>query len=136
LDRKGISKPVLMNTTSYELKFTEDQPWIYARIYDPMTKTLFLALLKNAVVQAREHGVFKYLIDARGMPSIKTTIEDYDIVNYRVQELGFERRSKAAMIVDPEDKIHGFFETCAMNAGYIWRIFTDADLANQWLNPS
>ncbi|MBN2313209.1 MAG: hypothetical protein JXM79_04725 [Sedimentisphaerales bacterium] len=131
-----MAKPVLMNSMSYELNVTEDQPWIYARVYDPVTKTLLLDLLADALRRARELGVSRYLIDARGVPSMKTTIEDYDIVNYRLKELGFERRSKAAMIVDPEDKTHNFFEICSMNAGYNWQIFTDADLASQWLNPS
>jgi hypothetical protein len=124
-----------MNTMSYEFNVAEDQPWIYVRIYDYVTKTLFLDLLKDAIDQAKKHGVSNYLIDSRGMPSMKSTIEDYDIVNYRLKELGFERRSRTAMIVDPEDKTHDFFETCTMNAGYIWRIFTDADLASQWLHP-
>lgn len=136
MNQKDMGIPVLMNTLSYELDVPEDQSWVYARVYDSMTKALFLGLLKDALERARERRVFNFLIDARGVPSKKTTIDDYDIVNYRLKELGYDRLSKTAIIVDPGDSTHDFFETCTMNAGYIWRIFTDEDLAREWLFPT
>ena len=129
-----MTKTAFMNTISYELNVMEDRSWMYVRVYDPVTRVLALDLLKDAVEQAKKHGAYNFLIDARGVPSMKSTIEDYDIVNYRLPELGFERRSKGAVIVDPDDRSHDFFETCTINAGYNWRIFTDADLASQWLS--
>jgi hypothetical protein len=120
----------------YKLNMMEGRPWIYVRVYDPMTKALALDVLKDAARQAAKQGVCNLLIDARGTPSVKTTVEDYDIAYYRLQELGFTRDSKSAILVDPDDKTHDFFETCTMNAGYNWRIFSDADLASQWLDSA
>ena len=119
---------------SYELNVTEGRTWIHARVCAPVTKALFLDCLKAAVERAAKCGMGNFLIDARSAPSIKTTVEDFDIANYRLQELGFERSSKSAIVVDPEDKTHDFFETCTMNAGYNWRIFSTVDLATQWLD--
>ena len=118
----------------YEISITDGQTWIYARAYDPFTKALVLDLLKNALGQATKHGVCNLLIDARGAPSMKTTVEDYDIAYRRLHQLGFKRHSKFAIVVDPEDRSHHFLETCTTNAGYNWRIFTDADRATQWLD--
>ena len=118
----------------YEINRNDGQSWVHARVYEPVTKALALDLLKDAAGQARKHGVGNLLIDARGAPSLKTTVEDYNIANYHLQELGFKRSSKSAIVVDPEDKTHHFFETCTANAGYEWRIFSDANLAAQWIN--
>lgn len=123
-----------MDAKQYELNVTEGRPWIYARVYDPVTKALVLDLLKEIVRESAKSGVSGLLIDVRGAPSLKTTVEDYDIAYYRLQELGFKPHLKSAIVVDPEDKTHDFFETCTMNAGYNLRIFSDPDLAGQWLD--
>ena len=130
----SVEESVRESIMQYEVSVTEGQTWIYARVYDPITKTLALDLLQDVARRATKHGIDNLLIDARGAPSMKSSIEDYNIINYRLEELGFKRWSKSAIVVDPEDKTHHFFETCTKNAGYNWRVFSDADHATQWLD--
>jgi len=122
-----------MGDKPYELNVAEGQPWIYVRIYDPVTKTLALGLSQDAIRELVKQDLCGFLIDVRGTSNLKTTVEDYDIAYYRLQELGFKPHFKSAMVVDPEDRSHDFLETCTVNAGYNWRIFSDANLAGQWL---
>jgi hypothetical protein len=128
-------KSFRMDIMPYEINMTEGQAWLHVRVHEPITKALALDLLKDTVEQATKHGVSNLLIDVRSAPSVKTTIDDFDIANYRLQELAFERSFKFAIVVDPEDKTHDFFETCTMNAGYNCRLFSDTDCAAQWLDP-
>ena len=136
LDRRVDTHSVLINTMQYELNMTEGRSRLSVRVYDPVTKALALDLLKEVVRESTKHDVSNLLIDARGVPSTKTTVEDYDIAYYRLEELGFKPHVKSAIVVDPDDQTHDFFETCTMNAGYNWRIFSDPDLANQWLDSA
>ena len=127
---------VVMGIKSYEFDIVEGQSWINVRIYDPLTKKLVLDLLEEAVRVSTKHKRCGLLMDVRGAPSLKTTVEDYDIAYYRLQELGYKQCLKSAIVVDPEDNSHDFLETCVMNAGYNWRIFSDADLADLWLRSA
>jgi len=134
LDKKvDIERPARRAVVPYEVNVTEGQNWVYARVHEPVTKTLALDLLNDAARLAAEHGVSHLLIDARGAPSTKSTVEDYDIAYRRVPQLGFERGSRTAIIVDEADESHHFFETCMMNAGHNWRVFSDADRARRWV---
>lgn len=136
VDKKVKKKQILIDNVQYKFSMTEGQPWIYVRVCGPVTKALVLDVLKEAAGQAAKQGVCNLLIDARGAPGVKTTVEDYNIAYYRLKELGFRRDFKSAILVDPDDTTHHFFETCAYNAGYNWRIFSDEDLASQWLDSA
>ena len=67
-------------------------------------------------------------------PPTVVSAEHQQKIRHALKELGFKPHSRSAIVVDPEDKTHDFFETCTMNAGYNWRVFSDADLASQWLD--
>ena len=86
----------------YEVNVTEGQTWVYVRVHDPVTKALALDLLNDAVRLATKRRVGNLLIDARGAPSTKTSVEDYDIAYHCLQQLGFKRCSRTALIVDGE----------------------------------
>ena len=96
MERK-VTNSERMGDKPSELNVAEGQPWINVRIFNPVTKALALDFLEEVVRELAKQDLCSLLIDVRGTPNLKTTVEDYDIAYYRLRELGFEQRLKSAI---------------------------------------
>jgi hypothetical protein len=99
----------------------------------PVSQASALEFITAAARKAQAHGLDCFLFDLRSAPSTKEPSHDYNIAYNHLCKLGFSPTSRVAMLVDPEDTSHQFFEVTAQNAGHPWRLFHREKDAAKWL---
>jgi hypothetical protein len=117
----------------YEISLSEDRTYVRIRVFKAITGELEKEFAGNAIRDAKERQIHKYLVDVRGTPNIATSSEQYFFGHKEMDQLGLDRGSRIAVLVDAEDSSHDFVETVFVNAGFACRIFRDNDAALKWL---
>jgi hypothetical protein len=82
---------------------------------------------------AETHGVYRFLLDTRGMSFCGTYVDLFRFVRKALPKEGFDSTWKVALVTSPKDRSHDMLEIFTHNAGYQVKIFTDYDEARVWL---
>ena len=82
---------------------------------------------------AETHGVYRFLLDTRGMRFCGTYVDLYRFARKTLHKEGFDSTWKVALVTSPKDRSHDMLEIFTHNAGYQVKIFTDYDEAQVWL---
>ena len=100
-----------------------------------MKFVLFKEVAAQALAQAANHGLHKFLVDDREMVPDLSTLELYQLPDV-LERMGFGRRDRAAVLyceTSPRAEDFRFFEDTALNRGFDIRLFTEMDKALDWL---
>lgn len=123
----------MSETTSYELSIPDGASWIHIEIRDSISAEIGRAMLIETVELANSRGIRGILLDVLGAPSVRSVVDQYQLVNNELGEFGFDRFARIAILVREQDSSRTFLETTLRNAGYSCSLFTDRDLAEDWL---
>ena len=110
--------------------------FVHSYFRGPITLERLAELITKTARIAKEWGSEKYLADFRdaGKRQINFT-DDYDLAYRKVKEYGFKPGSKHALLIRRDEEIDqwGFVETVFQNAGFTLRIFTEEEVALDWI---
>lgn len=117
----------------YKISLSEDGTYIRIRVIEAITGEVEKDFAENAIKEAKQHKISRFLVDVRGILNIASSLEQYLLGYEDMKQFGLDRGSRIAVIADANDKSHKFIETVFVNAGYRCRIFPDEDIALKWL---
>ena len=119
----------------FEVSSSDGDAYIRVKTFDAVTGDMAKQLAENAINNAGQRGINRFLVDVRGTPNIASTGEQYRLGHNDMEQFGLKKDSKIAILVDVNDTSHSFIETVFLNAGYRCRIFYDEEAAVIWLTP-
>jgi len=117
----------------YEISTSEDGAFIRIRVLEAITGEIEKEFAGNAIKDARQRKLNKFLVDVRGVQNLASALEQYLFGYDDMGRLGLDRESRIAILADANDTSHNFIETVFVNAGYQCCIFIDETAASQWL---
>jgi hypothetical protein len=117
----------------YKISLSEDGTYVRIRFFEAITGEMEKKVAENAIKDAKQREINKFLVDVRGPPNIASSLEQYFFGYKDMNQFGLDRGSRIAVLADANDKSHDFIETVFVNAGYVCRIFPDEDAAFKWL---
>jgi hypothetical protein len=117
----------------YKISISEGGTYIRIRVFEAITGEMERNFAQNAIKDAKNVKVNKFLVDVRSSPNIASSLEKYFFGYRDMHQFGLDRGSRIAVLADANDKSHDFIETVFLNAGYQCRIFPDEDAALKWL---
>lgn len=120
---------------SWTIDYLRDDGVIRVKTNGEMTLELLVRMTADAIAAANKAGVNKFLIDHREMVPAVDTIQIYNLPAI-MRDVGMNRQHQAA-IVFPADSERGgdfrFYEDRIRNLGFNHRVFTDPEVAFEWL---
>lgn len=120
----------------YKLSISERGNYILVLVTEAMTRELGRRCGKDATSLGKKHNLRKYLFDLRQAPNVETVFSNYQFAYDDMDDFGFDRRARSAILTAPADTSHNFIVTAFRNAGYNVRLFTDEGAAISWLEES
>ncbi|MES9968632.1 MAG: hypothetical protein ABW092_01275 [Candidatus Thiodiazotropha sp.] len=112
---------------------SEQSNYLCIDVKRPMTIELARRCGEGIATRCRENNINRFLIDLRGAPSLIQAAHDYHFAHRDMKDINMPRNHRGALLVDPEDQSHNFFETVMVNTGYATRVFRDKQSAITWL---
>lgn len=89
---------------------------------------------KDAAAAIEEHGTQLFLVDYRGVDSIELSTVDIYEQPQQMQRAGVPAGSRLAQVFREEHvETFRFFETVCWNRGYVVKLFSEPEPAQQWL---
>jgi hypothetical protein len=92
-----------------------------------------LAAAGRALLLAAEHGIHRFLFDARRCRNPASVISNYNFAYRSLTALHVPVAVRAAILVAPEDHSYDLVETLCLNAGYSVKLFREEAEALAWL---
>jgi hypothetical protein len=120
----------------YRVSLSEDETYVSLQVFEAITSELASDFSISAISLARENQLNKYLVDARGVPNISSSTEQYLLDYNKVAEYGLDKGARIALLIFKHDTSHYFIETVFTNAGYQCQSFHDKDSALAWLKSN
>jgi hypothetical protein len=117
----------------YEVSVSKNEKFVIIDAKAPMTVDLSRRCGIDAHELARKKEIKRFLFDLRGAPNIETVLHNYEFAYQDMQEHGFSRSIRSALLTDPGDSSHDFMETLLLNAGYPVKKFSSEEDAVSWL---
>ena len=117
----------------YKISLSEDGTYIRIRVFEAITGDMEREFAEKAIKKAKQHKIYKYLVDVRQAPNVSSISEQYQFGRKDMDRISLDRFSKLAVLAEVEDKSHNFIETVFQNAGYICRLFVNEGSALKWL---
>jgi hypothetical protein len=96
-------------------------------------KEAALGAARKARLAAEEHGIGRFLFDARRAPNPASLIANYDFAYHDLASIRVPRGIRAALLVVEGDHSYDMAETLCRIAGYVVRLFRDEETAAGWL---
>lgn len=117
----------------YAIRVEVRPAYLIVRARGTLTASVDRRLNLETAEACRLHKRSRVLIDVSRMKGAPTTLEDYETASTLDTRWG-EVVARAAMLDSPEFATENhFFETVALNRGYILKTFTREDQAIEWL---
>ena len=118
----------------YTIKPSKDGKYIILTIVGEINSQSAMKQNLEAHALGKELGINRYLVDVTEARNTDSVLESYEFANIDMRETeGFDIHAQVATLVSPGDHSHDFIETVARNSGLSVKIFTDPDLARQYL---
>lgn len=121
---------------SYEITLAANGKYLCVRVTGIINREIALQYGREARRLALQHSIEGYLIDVREAVNTGTLGANFQYAYKDLEDMGYSRHWRRAILVKEGDNSHDFIETVCRNAGYIVRLFTREDEAINWLNQS
>lgn len=122
---------------SYDLTIEKKDDILWVTATGTRSMETVLGMSKDILTACVEKKVKKVLVDVRELEGRLSTIEGYEISNQHFPKMRDSSKITHGAIVDIDLKeyedSYRFFETVAVNRGFMLRIFSDPDQAIAWL---
>jgi len=123
----------LLEIMKYKISLSDDRTYVRIRVLRAITGKMEREFAENAIQDAKQRKIRKFLVDVRGTPNIASSFEHYSLAYEDMNKFGLDKDSRIAVLADANDKSHDFIETVFVNAGYHCHIFSEEDTALKWL---
>jgi len=118
----------------HSIKPSKDRTHIVLTVVGEVAGQHMMKYIIEAHALGNEMGINRYLVDATGARNIDSIIGNYDFAYSDMKKTeGIDTLARVAALVSPGDKSHDFVETVLSNAGLSLKIFTDIDMALDYL---
>lgn len=121
---------------SNNLEVFENDGFVTAKLTGVRRPETLLAAATETTAYCREMGVLHLLIDIREMTGGLDTIETFEVAGHGIPSQTNARRLIRSAILDHPENLERirFFETVAINRGFVVKIFDDEEKAVRWLS--
>jgi len=116
----------------YELKYDEEKDLITGQIHGEFDSSVVSKMGSDLGEMIRKHNCFRLLNDLRDATITPETLDIYAMPR-AVEKTGEAVRCRRAILVNPPLEDFDFLETVSVNMGHQFKIFTDAEVALEWL---
>jgi hypothetical protein len=118
----------------YTIRPSKDGKYIILKIVGEINSQSAMNQNLEAHAMGRELGINRYLVDVTEARNTDSAADSFNFANKDMKETeGIDVYARVATLVSPEDHSHDFIETVTRNSGLFVKIFTDPDLARQFL---
>lgn len=118
----------------YTITPSIDGTFIILTVKGNITRLNMMHKVLEAHALGRKLHIRRYLVDVTEARNTDKVIENYRFAYTDMQETeGIDKFARVAALVSPNDHSHDFVETVAKNAGLNFCLFTDLDLAQEFL---
>ena len=118
----------------YTITVSEDKKYIISKSIGGFTNEMARQQNIDGYALGLKLGIDRFLVDLIDSPYEGSAIDHYEFANTRTEEQEqYNRYSRVALLVHPDDHSHDFFETVSRNAGFDVTIFRDREAAIQHL---
>ena len=120
---------------SYQFEYQEKAGYLYVHVLGERTQDAVISLTRELSQKAIERGFTRILVDVRELKGWLQVMESNYIVTTEFPKFRGSGLKRAAILdrEPAEPQRWSFFETVAQNRGFELRVFTELDLARQWL---
>ena len=119
---------------SYTITPADDGSYIFIKVKGEITRKTAMQQNLEAHALGRRLKIRRYLVDVTEARNVDPAFQNYEFAYSDMQKSdAVDRSARVATLVHPEDHSHDFIETVAQNAGLQVRLFTDLELAKQYL---
>jgi len=115
----------------FTIKYDKEIDCIFIKVDGQFDLSLLKMLASEVAKVIEKHGCRCIFNDLRNA-TLGDILDIYHMPN-TARETGIENMCKRALIVNEIPSEFDFLETVFVNRGHQVRMFTDADIANQWL---
>lgn len=118
----------------YDISIHDQTPHLEVTLNGDVTPQILDSFLEAAAHKSCEHGICRYLLDARRATSRTDILTRHHAVQYRAKDLGIKPGSKLAILATEHDwQEYLTVEMFTANHGYHCKIFLDRNDAVSWL---
>ena len=101
----------------YKISLSKDKAYVRIRVFEAFNGKTEKEFAENAIKDAKQHKINKFLVDVRGTPNIASSLEKYLLAYVDMDQFGLYRGSRIAILADENDESHNLVETVFINAG-------------------
>jgi hypothetical protein len=119
---------------SYTISPSDDNSYIIVKVKGTITRQTAMQQNLEAHALGRRLQISRYLVDVTEARNTDSVIQNYEFAYTDMKNTpGIDRSARVAVLVSPGDHSHDFVVTAAKNSGLVVEIFTELDLAKQYL---
>ena len=119
---------------NYTITPSKDGKYIILKIQGEINRQSAMKQNLEAHTLGGKLGINRYLVDVKESRNTDSVMESYDFAYEDMKNTeGIDLYARVAFLVSPGDHSHDFIETVTTNSGLNVKIFTDFDLAMQFL---
>ena len=119
---------------NYTINPSKDGKYIILKIQGEINRQSAMNQNLEAHALGKKLGINRYLVDVTEARNTDSVVESYDFAYKDMKNTeGIDLSACVAVLTSPGDNSHDFIETVAKNSGLNVEIFTDFDLAMQFL---
>jgi hypothetical protein len=116
---------------------SEDGDYIVLKEEGDYTREIAMDHSLDAHALGAELGIRCYLVDVTEARNVESTLTNYRIANRDIKDnREIDQGACVAVLVDPDDDSHDFYETLAKNAGIDLTVFRDREAAIEHLQTA
>jgi hypothetical protein len=110
----------------YEIRYDAKTDCVYSCYEGEIDKQMAEEYAVEIVKVLREHSCMRSLNDMRNAKVKLSTMEIYEYPIY-LEQLGYERLVKRALVVSQDFEDYRFYETVSRNYGHLVEIFSESE---------
>ena len=119
---------------SYTITASQNNEYIIVKATTNMYRKLAAEIAEQAILMGKKLEISRYLIDLTASRNLESILGSYQSAYEDLANLPWRNSfSRAALLVDPQDRSHDFNETVLNNIGMRVTLFQDRDEAIQYL---
>jgi hypothetical protein len=118
----------------HTIRISDDSAYVILEQSGKVTRKHQLQCNIEAHKVGKEYQIRKYLVNLIQARNVESNIENYQFTYEDIRSADeFDRTAVVALLVDPDDHSHDFFETLAQNSGLNVTLFRDKAKAIEFL---
>lgn len=126
-----ISSVIMMN--EFDVYIANSGDYVHIAFYQPITNQRAVAGVTNAKELAEAHSLTRFFVNARYIPNLASTRENFDLIHNEFKRFSSFAQAKIAVLIGKNDTSYEFMEAVAQAAGFRLFLFDDEESAKKWL---